>query len=229
MLGSAVPVDRSLAALQQFSGPDLTATLARIESSLGGVSAETLHDSLSQYGALEDTLTSAGQLKRLVGQLNVVIHALGILLCLPKILDPGEMIESASLGAGNTGRPFDLETNRRVAEFKFIRWQGGAETIRQNGLFKDFYLLAEHETPKKKYLYVLETRHPLKFLNGGRALDSVLSKNVTLYRQFHSKYADRYRTVRDYYQPRESLVLIQDVSPWLSGLLVADEETEADL
>ncbi len=193
------------------------------------MSAEGLHDSLLSYGALEETLNSAGQLKRLVGQLNVVIHALGILLCLPKILEAGETIESVSLGAGNTGRPFDLETNLRIAEFKFIRWQGGAETIRQNGLFKDFYLLAEHDTPKKKCLYVLETHHPVKFLNGGRALDSVLSKNVTLNRQFHSKYADSYRTVRDYYQPRESLVLIEDVSPWLAGLLDADEETEAAL
>jgi hypothetical protein len=229
MLGSAMPMDQSLLALRQFCGPDLTATLARIESSIQGVSVEQLHDSLLSYGSMEETLAGAGRLKQLVGQLNVVIHALGILLCLPKILETGERIESVSLGAGNTGRPFDLETDRRVAEFKFIRWQGGAETIRQNGLFKDFYLLAEHDTPKKKCLYVLETRHPLKFLNGGRALDSVLSKNVMLHRQFHAKYADKYRTVRDYYQSRESLVLIEDVSPWLSGLLVADEETEATL
>ena len=43
-----------------------------------------------------------------------------------------------------TGRSFDLETSYRVAvaELKFIRWQGGPESIRQNQLFKDFYLLA---------------------------------------------------------------------------------------
>src|SRR5262249_17298856 len=152
------------------------------------VSAEQLESALASFGASENALTSAGQLKRLVGQLNVVIHALGIMLCLPKILEAGEIIKSVSLGAGNTGRPFDLETDRRVAEFKFITWRGGAETIRQNSLFKDFYLLAEHDTLKKKYLYVLETSRPLKFLNGGRALDSVLSKNVTLHRQFQHKY-----------------------------------------
>jgi hypothetical protein len=222
-------LDRSLAAFQHFCGSDLTATLARIESSIRGVSAEGLPDALSTFGASNDTLAGAGHFKRLIGQLNVVIHALGILLCLPHILEVGETIESVSLGAGNTGRPFDLETNFRVAEFKFIRWQGGAETIRQNSLFKDFYLLAEHDTPKKKYLYVLETHRPLKFLNGGRALDSVFSKNVTLYRQFHGKYGETYRTVRDFYQPRQTLILIKDVSPWLSGLLVADEATEAAL
>ena len=224
-----MPLDRSLAAFQHFCGSDLTTTLARIESSIRGVSAEGLSDALSTFGASNETLASAGHFKRLTGQLNVVIHALGILLCLPHILDAGETIESVSLGAGNTGRPFDLETNRRVAEFKFIKWQGGAETIRQNSLFKDFYLLAEHDTPKKKYLYVLDTHHPLKFLNGGRAVDSVLSKNVTLHRQFHNQYGDSYRIVRDYYQPRQSLIFVEDVSPWLAGLLIADEETEAAL
>jgi hypothetical protein len=222
-------LEQAVAGFQQFCGEDLTATLARIESSIRGVSAERLDDALSSFGASEGTLANAGQLKRLVGQLNVVVHALGILLCLPRILEPEETVEYVSLGAGNTGRLFDLETDRRVAEFKFIRWQGGSETIRQNSLFKDFYLLAEHDTRKKRYLYVLGTHHPVKFLNGGRALESVLSKNVSLYRQFQGKYGDQYRTVRDYYQPRQAVVSIEDVSPWLSGLLAADEATAATL
>ena len=40
----------------------------------------------------------------------------------------------------------DLETNHRVAEFNFSHWQGGADTIRQNSLFKDFFQLAEYQT-----------------------------------------------------------------------------------
>jgi hypothetical protein len=40
------------------------------------------------------------------------------------------------------GRSFDLETDRQVAEFKFIAWRGGAEAIRQNGLFIDIFRLA---------------------------------------------------------------------------------------
>jgi hypothetical protein len=221
--------DPSIAAFQLFCGSDLTATLGRIESSIRGVPADRLGDALSLFGASESTLASAGQLKRLVGQLNVVIHAVGILLCLPKLLDPREIVQSVSLGAGNTGRLFDLETDRRVAEFKFITWQGGSETIRQNSLFKDFYLLAEHETHKNRHLYVLDTHHPLKFLNGGRALRSVLSKNVGLLEQFQSKYGNQYGTVREYYGPRQSLVNIEDVSPLVPGLLMSDEETEAVL
>ena len=87
-------------------------------------------------------------IKQLTGQINVMIHALGILLCLPHILGADEIIDYVSLGAGNTGRGFDLETNRRIAEFKFIHWQGGPQSIRRNALFKDFYEMAEYETDK---------------------------------------------------------------------------------
>jgi hypothetical protein len=93
-----------------------------------------------------------------------------------------------SLGAGNTGRAFDLETNQRIAEFKFIHWQGGPESIRQNSLFKDFHEMAECETPKEKYLCVLGTEHGEKFFNGGRALSSVLKGNVTLRKKFTDKF-----------------------------------------
>jgi hypothetical protein len=128
------------------------------------------------------------------------------------------VVQYVSLGAGNTGRPFDLETTQRIAEFKFIRWQGGAEVIRQNALFKDFFLMAEHETDKGKFLYVLGTEFPLKFFNSGRSLPSVLSRHVGLQRQFTAKFGDQHRTVRDYYLPRRDAVHIADISPWVREL-----------
>jgi hypothetical protein len=48
-------------------------------------------------------LGAAGLVKQLAGQINMIIHALGILLCLPHILRPSEIIDYVSLGAGNTG------------------------------------------------------------------------------------------------------------------------------
>jgi hypothetical protein len=150
----------------------------------------------------------------------VLIHTLRILLCLPHILRPGEIIEYVSLGAGNTGRAFDLETNQRIAEFKFIRWQGGPESIRQNSLFKDFFEMAEHETPKEKYLYVLGTEHGEKFFNGRRALSSVL-RTATLRNRFSKQFGNQYQTVRDYYLPRKGRVVIQDVSPFVPELVAA--------
>jgi hypothetical protein len=55
-------------------------------------------------GARAEVLAAAGLVKQMAGQINVVIHALGILLCLPHILRPSEVIDYISLGAGNTGR-----------------------------------------------------------------------------------------------------------------------------
>jgi len=165
----------------------------------------------------------------LAGQINVTIHALGILLCLPHILEQGETVEYVSLGAGNTGREFDLETNLRVAEFKFIRWRGGAESIRQNSIFKDYVLLAENLTPKRKYLYLVGTEHALKFLHGGRALSSVLSRNDKLQKMFSERFGSQFSKVRDYYGAHRDAVQIEDVSAWLSELaevLIVDAVTD---
>jgi hypothetical protein len=108
--------------LRMFRGPDLTRTIGQIEKSLKGVTAHGYAAVLATSGARAEILGAAGLVKQLAGQIDVVVHVLGILLCLPHILRPGEVIEYVSLGAGNTNRNFDLETNQRIAEFKFIRW-----------------------------------------------------------------------------------------------------------
>jgi hypothetical protein len=223
-----IAVAEAIHLLQTFRGADLTQTIYQVEKSLKGVSAQNYLAVLTTSGARAEVLGAAGLIKQLAGQINVVIHALGILQCLPHILRPGEVIDYVSLGAGNTGRAFDLETSLRVAEFKFIHWKGGPESIRQNSLFKDFYEMAEHETHKERYLYVLGTEHAVRFLRGGRAMSSVLSRNETLRRKFTEKYGDRYRTIRDYYIPRKESVVIQDVSPFVPGLVAAVEAAEGE-
>lgn len=99
-----------------------------------------------------EALRAAAELTCQAGQINVTMHALGILLCLPHLLGPSERVEYGSLGAGNTGRAFDLETNIRVAEFTFINWRGGSESIRQNGASKDHLMLALSPATKRKHL-----------------------------------------------------------------------------
>jgi hypothetical protein len=207
-----------IALLSRFTGSDLTQTLGRIEGTVRGVTVEDCATFLEGARAGREVLAAAAEMKRLAGQINVTIHALGVLLCLPYILEPGERVEYISLGAGNTGRQFDLETNRQVGEFKFIRWRGGAETIRQNSIFKDFVLLAESPTAKRKHLYLLGTHHAIKFLQGGRALTSVLSRNDKLRQMFFGRFGDQFRTVGDYYAVYGGAVQIKDVSPWLSEL-----------
>ncbi|MBI3677351.1 MAG: hypothetical protein HY243_12130 [Proteobacteria bacterium] len=214
------------AALERFGGSDLTLRLAEVESQLRGLNAADCRNAIPATGANDVALNAAGLLKHVAGQINVVIHALGILLCLPHLLREGERIEYVSLGAGNTGRPFDLETSERVAEFKFINWRGGPESIRQNSLFKDFYMLAENPSSKQKFLYVLGVEHPLKFFNGGRALSSVLSRNEKIKKLFDARYGASLKTVREYFAIRRNVVTIQDVSIYLGALLSMDEDAE---
>lgn len=218
----------AVASLERYMGTSLTGQLSTVESNLKGVLASDCSGPIEAFGANAQTLAAAGQIKRIAGQINVVVHALGILLCLPHILEPSERIEYVSLGAGNTGRAFDLETDLRVAEFKFINWRGGPESIRQNQLFKDFYLMAEHASEKRKYLYVLGTEHPLKFFNGRRALKSVLSKDDRVRTLFRTQFGESLQVVRDYFNIRNGMVEIVDVSRFL-GPLVTDEPEDEDL
>lgn len=210
---------QALQTVEAFIGSDLTSRIADLEWAVKGCDGDQCDAKSVNAGVTSNLLTAAYAVKRAAGEINVLIHAVGGLLLLPQIMEPGEKIEYVSLGAGNSGRAFDLETDRRVAEFKFIHWRGGADTIRQNSLFKDFYLLAEHPTPKRKELYVLDTKYPLKFLRAGRALRSVLSKNVTLWEKFQAKHGDTYATVGDYYAARQHDVAIKDAGPLVPELL----------
>ena len=85
-----------------------------------------------------ELLAAALTVRSQVGRLNDVIHACTIALALPHILEPGEQIAvRPSLGAGNdASRPFDLETDRRVAEFKVAQWKG-KDTMRKRTLVSD--------------------------------------------------------------------------------------------
>jgi hypothetical protein len=205
--------------LRDFAGERLTRRISDFEAALIQLDGEACARHLDESEVGKELLASALLMKTAAAQIDVVIHAVGIMLLLPHILGSDERIESLSLGAGNTGRAFDLETTQRVAEFKFINWQGGSETIRQNGVFKDFYFLAEADTPKTKHLYVLGTDRPLRFLRGKRALKSVMSKNVGLWTEFRQRYGDQYARVGQYFHDRQDRVQVEDVSLFLERIV----------
>lgn len=220
---------QALTHLQTLDNGNLTSRLASLETALYDQDATAAAAICEQHEITELTLQAALALKAAVGRVHMSIHALGILTALPHILHAGERVESLSLGAGNTGRSFDLETTHRVAEFKFIHWRGGSESMRQNGLFKDFFYLAECDTPKERYLYLLGLAHPLQFLNGGRKLTSVLSRNQRLRDDFLRMYGDRFTFTRDYYQYRRGRVNLRDLTelvPALALLPLAELEDE---
>ena len=161
------------------SNNNITNIITQTEIALNDKTKEGVVSFLQKRNNESSILKSALRIKKITGQINIIIHAWGILISLPHILKKDEKIISLSLGAGNTGKDFDLETDQRVAEFKFIEWQGGPEAMRKKSLFKDFFYLVERGDDKKRYLYLLNTEIPLTFFHSRTAISSLVSRNNT--------------------------------------------------
>jgi hypothetical protein len=219
--GGPPDLAEALRALESIlAGPGPTSWIGSAERQLRDADGNRVKAWLLETLTDGDPLGAALAIKRVAGQINVVVHALGILTALPYILDPGETVDSLSLGAGNTGREHDLTTNLRIAEFKFIDWRGGSETIRQNGLFADLFNLVVDPTPKHKSLYVVGLDHPLEFLNGRRSLVSVMSRNSHLAKRFQAIRVEGLVTVADYFASVQGQVEIVDLAGIVPGLRV---------
>ncbi|WP_245790408.1 hypothetical protein [Streptomyces monashensis] len=68
-----------------------------------------------------------------------------------------------SLGAGNDpSRPYDLETDQRIAEFKLARWRG-ADAMRKRQTFNDLVMLAADTSGRRAELFVIGPE-PCRFL-----------------------------------------------------------------
>jgi hypothetical protein len=214
-------------AISKIFGASPTLTIRNIEQAFPklGPGAAPTSKFLTSEGISLSAYQSALNAKRALGQINVVIHALGILIALPHILEPDETVKSVALGAGNTGRDFDLLTDRRVAEFKFITWRGGPESIRQNSVFADFLKLLWWPHKTTRQLFLTGTTEALRFLNGRRALSSVLSKNVTTKAAFDRRYIDRYQNVGQFYGDHRHLVEIVDLFALVPELQSVDLPT----
>jgi hypothetical protein len=160
-------------------------------------------------------MRSAVEVKRAASQIDEIVHAVGTLLALQDILDEDETIEYLSLAAGNTGRSFDVETNKRVAEFTFIDWKGGPESIRKQKLFKDFYCLAESETFKRRFIYVLGDDHAQRVFTTRASCKGMLRKFADLQTAFVAKYGSEI-SVREYFELKRNLIQmvnLKSVSP----------------
>lgn len=200
-------LDDALHALEYFKGASLKKTISQIETRLAGIRADEASTLNSEFEITASLINAAAEVKRASAQIDVVIHTLGILYSLPHILDAGEIVESTSLGAGNAGSEFDLITDRRIAEFKFIFWQGGSEAIRKKSFFEDYYKLVREHTPKRKFFYLLNTEIPLAFLGGNRSMLKVLDRNRRLCDDFEKRYgAQQYPTVGAFYRAHEGQV-----------------------
>jgi hypothetical protein len=118
------------------------------------------------------------EIKEISSQIDEIVHATGIIQCLPLILKPNEIIEKVSLGAGAGNDSFDVVTDKRIAEFKFSRWQAKSNGQRNRLVFADFVKLLLADTNKTKELYVFNRDIIISFLQSKKASwKKVLSKS----------------------------------------------------
>lgn len=198
-----------------FQASSLTATLAQLESELDQADQ---HDAkvVAEHTGLDLGLVQAALVVReRVGMLDSLIHAGIITQVLPLILEPGETIAvRPSLGAGNdTRRVFDLETDRRVAEFKVAQWKG-ADSFRQRGLVADLAGLALDQSGRRRQLFIVGER-PRHFLTtSNRKVVDLLSKSALRLRGTKVLAPDL--TVKELTELSD--VEIFDLSQWIPGL-----------
>jgi ribosomal protein L35 len=211
-----VDLVKSARRIQGFKGGSLKTQISNLEHESIGKDTKKIQALCSENMINDNLLHSAIAIKKASNQIHEVIHAIGIMLLLPRILQRGERIKYLSLAAGNTGKKFDLKTNKRIAEFKFMDWKGGAETARKYSLFKDFFFLAEEKKSKNRYLYVLGLDYPLQFLNSDKSISSILNRNAKLLKKFRKLY--RFTEVKEYYDHRKKRVKIIDINEIMPSL-----------
>lgn len=163
--------------VKQFSRDNLSWRISDLESELVGSSSSHVEPILQKQYINSDLLSAAYAIKEASAQIDVVIHAIGILYCLPEILEDGEIVKGLSLGAGQGQGDFDLETSVRVAEFKFIKWQKSGNALRKKTLFEDYVKLALIDIDKSKFIYLLDAQVALKFLRGKSKPTRLLNRN----------------------------------------------------
>jgi hypothetical protein len=158
-----------LAAVGAFLGrAPLRGTVAELELALTGCGPAQAADVSRERGVTPELFRAALAARDAFGKLSDLIHAVAIALALPHILEPGEELVRPSLAAGNTpDRLFDVETNRRVAEFKLSRWDGH-DGGRQQPTVKDLVRLAADTSGRTAQLYVRGDR-PIAWLRGSNS------------------------------------------------------------
>ncbi|WP_458683669.1 hypothetical protein [Prescottella equi] len=143
---------------------DLTSHLASAEKALAGANRASAERAMEAYAFSEDLLDAALMMRSRFGRINDIVHATVIARILPQILGDSEVVHvRPSLAAGNSpDRPFDLETDQRIAEFKVSQWKG-SDTMRKRGVFADLAHLAADCSGRRAQLYVVGER-PIRHL-----------------------------------------------------------------
>ncbi|WP_020634997.1 hypothetical protein [Amycolatopsis alba] len=204
------------------TGP-LTTGISALEHNLLNADRTTAADITAAAGLTEELLHAALTVRRDVGRVSDVIHATVITLALPHILEDDEIVSNRpSLGPGNDqSRPFDLETNKRVAEFKVAVWSGG-DMMRKRGLTKDLVHLALHDDQRRPELWVTGT-DPIRFLQTSSSPVGSLLSRASHHQQ--ARYEARFGTteiaLRDFVTEHAAHIRLRNIADALPSLAEA--------
>lgn len=199
----------------------LTLNIADLEHALDGSNREQIACIIDDHGVSPAVLEAGLLVRERLGRVNDVIHAVAIALCLPILLEPGEVMTRPSLAAGNDpSRPFDVETDRRIAEFKLSEWDGH-DAMRKRQLVKDLVQLAADDSGRRPELYVLGDR-PLRFLiETNSSIGWALDRFPAVQRTFASRFPDLSLeiSIRAFRAGAAAHVRVEDVTETLGRLL----------
>ncbi|GAA3605454.1 hypothetical protein [Microlunatus ginsengisoli] len=213
-------LSREIARLMTFlDNAPLTLAIRDLEQELDGSNAETAARVIAGAGIDHELLAAAVVTRQHLGRINDLIHASAISLILPTILDSDEVVLGRpSLAAGNDpSRPFDLQTNKRVAEFKLARW-AGADAMRKRGVFQDLVHLAADTSGRRAQLFVVG-QAPIMFLRGSTSTAQWgLDRATTLRATFEQRFGPLTMPIRQFTEGPGGLVELVDLLPLLPAL-----------
>lgn len=202
----------------------ISKALIELEKFMNGNRRKALTELGDQYiGKGGDEITpnkpiyeAAQIIKNASAQIDEIVHAFGIINCLPSILQKDEIIESLSLGSGASGEGIDLTTNKRIAEFKFSEWkEGSANGTRKRAVFADYISLLLNNNFRKKELYVFDAERVTHYLQSKKAMwKNVLSKQPELLSRLQSENIEG-EYLCDVYSPDK--IEIRDIKDYLNA------------
>jgi hypothetical protein len=168
-------------------------------------------------------------LKVLAGEVDVLLHAVGIAAALPHLLAEGERVISVSVdhdGGGTAGSAGlgvgDLVTDRQVAEFTFIRWADrGGNGQREVKLLRDLIkldLLDDSLAAGRRRILYVTGAPALKFLTSGQTIAKKLGRNADILGRFEGQHGDAFVSVGAYWShlqatDRVELVDLHELAP----------------
>jgi hypothetical protein len=142
--------------------------------------------------------------------------AASILVLLPELLEEGETLVNrpAPVSENDARRPFDVEADRRVAEFKQGRWAGG-DAQRKREVFGDLVRPAADTSGRRPELYMLGPEPGRLLATWRQRVSWALERSLVTLRLFHERFGDVDVSVASFTVGPGARVRVVDAAPLL--------------